>query len=119
VRNRYGRILERLKRDYHGHESSWGKSKTIFGWLACAKRPLKWHELQAALSIEVDERGNPSFDNRLGRSPKGIQEMCGTLIQVLPGNKIEFIHQTAKRLAIREHFCGFPRTLADIKQIYP
>ncbi|KAB5535360.1 hypothetical protein GE09DRAFT_358884 [Coniochaeta sp. 2T2.1] len=96
----YGRVLERLKADYHGDESSWEKAKTIFGWLACAKRPLKWHELQAAMSITVDERGNTSFSYRMGKTAMEIQEMCGSLIQVLPGNRIEFIHQTAKRYII-------------------
>ncbi|KAH8911516.1 hypothetical protein BR93DRAFT_975495 [Coniochaeta sp. PMI_546] len=97
----YGRILERLKRDYHeGEGSTWDKAKTIFEWLACAKRPLKWHELQAAFAITIDERGTPFFTYRLGRSPNDIREMCGSLIQVLPGNKIEFIHQTAKRYIV-------------------
>ena len=72
-------------------------AKKVFGWLACAKRPLNWHEIQAALSIIVDDRGrllNMDFYNRVLREDP--HRLCGSLVQKL-GNRIVFTHQTVRQ----------------------
>jgi len=71
-------------------------AKKIFGLLAGSKRPLKLHELQAALSIEVAQSGEVSMDYHSNRLRNDIRETCGTLVQVLQKNRVEFIHSTTR-----------------------
>jgi len=71
-------------------------AKKIFGLLAGAKRPLKWHELQAALSLEVSASGGVSMDYHSNQLRNDIRETCGTLVQVLHKNRVEFIHSTTR-----------------------
>lgn len=70
-------------------------SKKIFGWLACAKRPLGWHEIQAALSIVIDDSGSVSIDYEKRRLQVDIRDICGSLVQKL-GNNVLFVHSTVK-----------------------
>ncbi len=71
-------------------------AKKIFGWLACAKRPLSWHEIQAALSMVTNESdASVVMDYRNKQLRDDIREICGSLVQKL-GNRIMFAHSTAK-----------------------
>jgi len=71
-------------------------AKKIFGWLAGAKRPLQFHELQAALSIQTDNSPEEELidyaDNQLRTD---IRDICGSLVQVIQ-HRIEFIHSTTR-----------------------
>jgi len=61
--------------------------------MVCAKRPLKWHEIQGAVSIDPEDQ-SIAFDERKLR--RHIHDLCGSLIQALPGDRVEFVHNTAK-----------------------
>lgn len=63
------------------------------GWMVCAKRPLRWREIQAAVSMNAEHQ-TFDFDKRRLRS--SIQDYCGSLIQVLSEDRVELIHTTAK-----------------------
>jgi hypothetical protein len=71
-------------------------AKKIFGLLAGAKRPLKWCELQAALSLEVSPSGAVTMDFQSNMLRNDIRETCGTLVQVVQQNRVEFIHSTTR-----------------------
>lgn len=71
----------------------WDIVRKLLGWMVCAKRPLKWREIQAAVSIDPDEQ-TVDFDSRSLRS--SVEEYCGSLIQVLSGDRVELVHTTAK-----------------------
>ncbi|TGJ80954.1 hypothetical protein E0Z10_g7822 [Xylaria hypoxylon] len=84
----------RLRRDLG--ENQWIMAKKIFGWLACAKRPLNWHEIQAALSLVTNDfNTSVIMDYHNNQLRDDIRELCGSLVQKL-GNRIMFIHSTAK-----------------------
>ncbi|KAH8812890.1 hypothetical protein F5884DRAFT_318007 [Xylogone sp. PMI_703] len=87
----YKRIVERI----YGNENEAEREQAqkILGWLVCAKRPLKWHEIQGAISIDVDNQ-TVDFENRQLMSD--IQELCGSLVERLAGDRIELVHSTAK-----------------------
>lgn len=75
------------------NESEREQAKKLLGWLVCARRPLKWHEIQAAISIDV-ERQAVDFE---GRSlVVDVKELCGSLVERLPGDRIELVNSTAK-----------------------
>lgn len=68
----------------------------LLGWLVCAKRSLKMHEVQTFKSIDLDNRA-VHFEQRHFRvHPK---ELCESLVDVREDGTIELVHMTAKRLA--------------------
>lgn len=73
--------------------AQWKIACELLGWMVCAKRPLRWHEIQAARSINTRDQ---TFDFMNRRLRSDIQMYCGSLIQVLPGERVELVHTTAK-----------------------
>ncbi|KAI1368069.1 hypothetical protein F5Y08DRAFT_21916 [Xylaria arbuscula] len=94
LREAYHKVISRLRRDLG--ENQWRMTTKIFGWLACAKRPLNWHEIQAALSMVIHGSGSSfvmDYHNKQLRDD--IRAICGSLVQKI-GNRIMFSHSTAK-----------------------
>lgn len=87
----YERILARIATIPSANERA--IAQKLLGWMVCAKRPFKWHEIQAAISTgTVDQKMH--FDKRLRIH---VRDLCGSLIDVLPGDRVELVHWTAKR----------------------
>ncbi|RYO92418.1 hypothetical protein DL766_000388 [Monosporascus sp. MC13-8B] len=82
-------------------ETHWQMAKLLLGWLVCAKRPLKWHEMQSILSYDpVSQRID--FDNKMLR--QNVRKYLGSLVHVLDGDHIRIIHSTARRYIVQnEH----------------
>lgn len=83
--------MSRIKQNTSLEE--WKIAQKLLGWMVCARRPLKWHEIQGAVSIDPAEQ-TIDFDDRKLRIH--IRDLCGSLIQVLPGDRVELVHSTAK-----------------------
>jgi len=64
----------------------------ILGWVVCAKRPLEIHEIQGAVSIDLEGK-TVDFGGR--RLRDDVKELCGCLVDVRDG-KLELVHTTAK-----------------------
>ncbi|KAE8443985.1 hypothetical protein EG329_001209 [Mollisiaceae sp. DMI_Dod_QoI] len=65
----------------------------LLGWLVCAKRPLKLHEVQTMKSINLEQR-TVEFERRRFRvDPK---DLCETLVDVRPDGSIELVYLTAR-----------------------
>ncbi|KAK2808656.1 hypothetical protein FQN50_004520 [Emmonsiellopsis sp. PD_5] len=87
----YERILDRIQRSASSAE--WNIACKLLGWMVCAKRPLKWNEIQGAISI--DPKGeHVDWDGR--RLRIHIKDLCGSLVDILRGGRIELVHSTAK-----------------------
>ncbi|KAK1634847.1 hypothetical protein BDP81DRAFT_396093 [Colletotrichum phormii] len=76
-------------------EAHWEKAKLLLGWLACAHRPLKWHEIQAIIAFDLVEN-EINFDLRMIRRDN-INDFLGSLVEVLPGDEIRLMHSTVKQ----------------------
>jgi hypothetical protein len=83
--------MSRIKRDMS--DTDWKIAQTILGWMVCAKRPLKWNEMQCASSIDLVKQ-TIDFDERKLRIH--IRDLAGSLVRVLPGDRLELVHSTAK-----------------------
>ncbi|KAF4456643.1 zinc finger protein [Fusarium albosuccineum] len=97
----YEKLLGSLKRkilDGQGGEAMWQKSKQLLGWLVCAERTLKWHEIQAILSFDPDVP-KIDFDNSMLR--QDMEKYLGSLVHVLEGGHIRLIHATARRYIVQ------------------
>ncbi|KAM0421485.1 hypothetical protein ACHAPT_010658 [Fusarium lateritium] len=92
-----GNLEARIKRQ-RGGQNLWKESKLLLGWLVCAKRPLKWHEMQAILSFDPEE-AKVDFDNLMLRH--NVRKYLGSLVHVLDGDHIRLIHTTARQHIVR------------------
>ena len=54
---------------------------------------MKWHEIQGAMSIDSLEE-SVDFDARQLRIQ--ARDLCGSLVEVCPGDRLEFVHNTAR-----------------------
>ena len=87
--NRYGRIIHRMQTNPRVNEIE--VAKRILSLMICSVRPLKWREIQAVLSIDFEaEKVDASR-----RTATHIKDVCGSLVDVLPGDRMEFVHSTA------------------------
>lgn len=92
---RYSRIMERLERDLGSAQFKY--TLLLLGWLVCSKRPLKWTEVQSASSVEIDVWNDSNVMNMEVRLRDDVHELCGSLVQVLQGDRVELVHSTARR----------------------
>ncbi|KAK7598537.1 hypothetical protein V3481_000161 [Fusarium oxysporum f. sp. vasinfectum] len=65
----------------------------LLGWLVCAKRPLKWHEIQSLKSINVGEQFIDFARHKFSVSGK---DLCGSLVELRADGTLELIHVSAK-----------------------
>lgn len=85
----YGRILSRIL-DVD-RPASQGALR-LLAWLVCAFRPLKWHEIQCAVSIDP-AAGKIDLDQRFVVGPKDI---CGSLVEQHSDGSLQLVHTTAR-----------------------
>lgn len=88
----YSRIVARIYDNPNLRERD--IAKKLIGLIVCAKRPLKWHEIQAVMSIDTD-LCSIDFETRSLRA--SILDFCGSLIEILPGERVQIVHQSARR----------------------
>jgi hypothetical protein len=70
----------------------------LLGWLAWARRPLKWNEIQGAFGIDLNVHEYDE-EQRILCSPKDI---IGPLIEVHSSGSIMFFHSSLRRYSILE-----------------
>ncbi|KAF4443951.1 Early growth response 1-B [Fusarium acutatum] len=95
--DKYEMLLDSVKNSLMaqaGGPARWERSKLLFGWLICAKRPLRWHEMQAILCFDPDKL-EIDFENNMLR--QDMENYLGSIIHVLSGGYIRLIHSTARR----------------------
>ncbi|KAM0463182.1 hypothetical protein ACHAPV_003309 [Trichoderma viride] len=90
-----GAVRDELLQLEEGQEH-WNMAKLLLGWLVCAKRPLRWNEMQAILSY-VPEEQKVDFDNKMLR--QAAEKYLGSLVYILDGGHIRIVHSTARRTA--------------------
>ncbi|RGP79328.1 early growth response 1-b, partial [Fusarium longipes] len=100
----YEKLLEAVKTRLQSQpagEAKWQRSKSLFGWLVCAKRPLKWHEMQAILSFNQRDL-QVDFENKMLR--QDVEKYLGSIIHVLDGDNIRLIHSSARHHIIENRY---------------
>jgi hypothetical protein len=76
------------------HPSQWKQARKLLGWIVCAKRPLMWHEIQCAVSIDPKHQ---EIDIGTMGLVRHIRDLCGSLVTEFPGGRLELVHSTARR----------------------
>ncbi|KAL4936205.1 hypothetical protein BDV06DRAFT_233640 [Aspergillus oleicola] len=87
----YDRILSRILSSDNDALAQYARK--LLGWLVSAKRSLKWHEIQGALSINLESQ-TIDFENR--KLSVGSKHLLGSLVEVRSGGTLDLVHTTAK-----------------------
>jgi hypothetical protein len=83
--------VERIERNENVAERD--QALTLLGWVVTAKRPLTWPEIQGAVSIDIEDQ-MVDFEER--SLVVDIGALCGSLVERLPGDRIELVHTSAR-----------------------
>lgn len=86
--SRYSRVLA-VALD----QNSRTEALQLLGWLVCARRQLKWREVQGAVSIDV-ESFSVEFETR--QWVLDSKDLCGSLVHLRSDGSLELVHSTAK-----------------------
>ena len=88
---RYDRLADRILkgRDIPMREAA----ARVLGWLVYAKRPLKWHEIQGAISVNLDSQDVKFELRKLRVDAKGL---CGSLVEHHSDDTVQLVHLTAR-----------------------
>ncbi|KAK3936465.1 hypothetical protein QBC46DRAFT_419250, partial [Diplogelasinospora grovesii] len=87
----YSRIVARIFEQ--ASEAQQRDSRMLLGWLVCAKRALRWHEIQGAKSIHIETQ---SVDLERHCFRVDSKDLCGSLVEIRSDGTVEFVHMTAK-----------------------
>jgi len=88
--HRYNRILRRL-RDVH--IAQWEITKKLLSWISLSMRPLRWYEIQAAISIDLENETINEADRRLVDTSK---DLCASFVEVRSDQTVKFVHSTVR-----------------------
>ncbi|KAF2680111.1 hypothetical protein K458DRAFT_393383 [Lentithecium fluviatile CBS 122367] len=86
----YGRITRRL---LGASDTLNSDALKLLSWLVCAKRPLRWNEIQCAVSVDLDEQTVEWQDRRFRVNHK---DLCGSLVDIHSDYSVNLVHRTAK-----------------------
>ncbi|KAI0861632.1 hypothetical protein F4860DRAFT_475705 [Xylaria cubensis] len=96
----YARILERMFETRDG--TAVAPIRQVLGWITCAKRPLKWAEVQGAVCVDFDNQV-VDHERMLSDSPK---DLFASLIEIKEDDTVELVHETA-RVYLYKHLIDF------------
>ncbi|KAI9779019.1 MAG: hypothetical protein M1816_003779 [Peltula sp. TS41687] len=85
----YARIVGRILKD----PSVKDDAARLLGWLVCAKRPMKWPEIQGAMSINLEAK-DVDFEGR--QLLVDWKDLCGSLVERRSDDSVELVHLTAR-----------------------
>jgi hypothetical protein len=97
LRHRYGRVISSVLENVPPKRKQ--VASKIIGWVTCAKRPLKWREIEASFSIDTNKTSVYEYGRLLG----GCKWFCGSLVDLQLGETehvaeaiITLVHETAR-----------------------
>ncbi|KAK8851009.1 zinc finger protein [Apiospora arundinis] len=99
INDAYGRIMIRINEQ--ALQVVKEDAFRLLGWLVCAKRPLKWHEIQGMNSINLDEQLVDFERQSFIKSPK---DLLASLVEMREDGSLEFVHLTAKLFLLDEGY---------------
>ncbi|KAI1113983.1 putative zinc finger protein [Nemania sp. NC0429] len=99
ISHAYNRIMARITEQ--APQAAIEDSLRLLGWLVCAKRTLKWREIQVMNSIDLDMQAVELERRSFIKSPK---DLCASLVEIRSDGTLEFVHLTAKLFLLDEKY---------------
>ncbi|KAI8631124.1 hypothetical protein F5Y19DRAFT_473523 [Xylariaceae sp. FL1651] len=93
----YERILQRIFESRGDHIVN--PLRQVLGWIACARRPLRWAEIQGAVCIDLDNQ-NVDHNKKISDSPKGL---FASLVELQKDDTVKLVHETAREYLLRRN----------------
>lgn len=87
----YGKIIRRI---FGETDVINVRSKKSLSWIVCAIRPLKWREIQCAVSINLHRE---TVNWQEGRFRMNSKTLYGSLVEIHSDDTVSLVHHTAKR----------------------
>ncbi|KAK9774284.1 putative C2H2-type domain-containing protein [Seiridium cardinale] len=97
----YGRIVSRILDTQTAARRD--DSLKLLEWLVCAKRPMKWYEIQGALCIDLQNDSGREIDFQARRFRETPKDLCASLVEFRKDRTVEFVHPTAKEYLIKKN----------------
>ncbi|KAF7532343.1 hypothetical protein G7054_g8019 [Neopestalotiopsis clavispora] len=97
INHAYQRIMVRINEQ--APNAAKGDISRLLSWLVCAKKSLKWHEIQVMNSINCEERCVQLERQSFIKSPK---DMLASLVETRADGSLEFVHLSAKFFLLEE-----------------
>ncbi|KAL3455110.1 hypothetical protein BJX64DRAFT_295359 [Aspergillus heterothallicus] len=72
-------------------------AKALLGWLVLAKRPLHWHEILGALSINIVTKTIVFLDRQ---SALALKELCSPIVKVRSDGTVELVDKLMRMLML-------------------
>ncbi|KAF8457906.1 hypothetical protein BDZ91DRAFT_852248 [Kalaharituber pfeilii] len=107
----YERIVSQI---YSTSNIQMQNAAKILDLIACAKRPLKKHEVQAVFAIDVHER---TVDFAKRALIDDVNDLCGSLIEVNKEGTIQFVHMTARIFLTKCSYVRLPSAEANLAHL--
>ena len=89
---RYERIALRIFENPNQSERE--DAHNIFRWIVCARRPLKWSDIQSINAIDPSS-SRVDFEERKLRV--NCRHLCGSLVETSAEDTLELVHNSAKQ----------------------
>ncbi|RBA15873.1 hypothetical protein FPRO05_12094 [Fusarium proliferatum] len=106
----YDRNLHRIRNNPNHNQRA--MAEKILSLVLCSRRPLRSRELQAAISIDPQEQ---TVDSTL-RLSLDMRDICGSLIEIIPGGAVELVHATASTYI--QELGYIPLWMAELSMTY-
>ncbi|RYP90715.1 hypothetical protein DL770_003180 [Monosporascus sp. CRB-9-2] len=108
LKQAYARIMLRLfnRETANKRDSRRAASLFILKWLVCAKRTVKWREIQAAKAVDIDSQ---TVDIERRRFRQDCKDLCGSMVEAFDDGSLELVHTTAKFFLIEENHVQLPQ----------
>ncbi|GAW19057.1 hypothetical protein ANO14919_085410 [Xylariales sp. No.14919] len=103
INDAYRRIMIRISEQ--APQAAKEDTSRLLGWLVCAKRSLKWHEIQVMNSINLDEQLVALERQSFIKSPR---DLCSSLVDIRSDGTLELVHSTAKFFLLEEKYVNVP-----------
>ncbi|KAF2102281.1 hypothetical protein NA57DRAFT_35425 [Rhizodiscina lignyota] len=94
----YGRIMARIEE--YPSISMKNEALTLLAWFVCAKRPLKWYEIQGMRSVNLESESVEYEKRKFRVTPK---DLCQSLVEERSDRTLELVHLTARFFLIEEN----------------
>jgi hypothetical protein len=88
----YSRILQRLM-DKNIALQQRNITKKLLSWVSLSKRPLRWYEIQAAISIDLESE---SLNDANGRLVDTSKDLCASFVEVHADQTVMLVHGTVR-----------------------
>ena len=86
----YERILHRVLEISGDHNLN--HLRQVLGWIVCARRPLRWREIQGAICIDLENQ-HVDYNRAISDTPKGL---FASLVELRVDGTVELVHGTAR-----------------------